>query len=476
MSGLGRRALLGTMLAAPALAQPAWPNRPIRFISPFAPGGPQEVPARLIAEHLSQRLGQPVVIESKPGAGSAVGTQFVARETDGHTFLFTTTSFATLPAIMKDPGFDPFADLVPVTLVSESSLLLAARADAPFADFAGLLAAAKARPGRISVGSASIGSSTHLSMALLQNLAGIELLHVPYRGVTQSLTALLSGDIDLWTGDPSIPAGQLQEGKMRPLAVTTAARSPALPECAGDRRGGAGLRRALLVRHVRRPRHAGRGGADPDAPDGGAACPRQRVDAPHDGAGRDGAADRAGGTDRAAAAGDPAMEAGRGRCRDHSGMTGPGGATTAPPSSAAISASVSRLRQHAVRIGREAGRQPDLVRPGGGEADGAAEAGHRALGRVDFAAQQPGLPEMRVLQQPFDGGIGHGGDFAAAELHRPFGGRALPQRLGAQGEIGVDVAEAGDDLLKRGSSRSSGRPIASKKAKACASVLAETAM
>jgi tripartite-type tricarboxylate transporter receptor subunit TctC len=233
MSGIGRRALLGTLLAAPALsqpalAQPAWPNRPIRFISPFAPGGPQEVPARIIAEHLSQRLGQPVVIESKPGAGSAVGTQFVAREMDGHTFLFTTTSFATLPAIMKDPGFDPFVDLVPVTLVSESSLLLAARADAPFADFAGLLAAAKARPGRISVGSAGIGSSTHLSMALLQNLAGIELLHVPYRGVTQSLTALLSGDIDLWTGDPSIPAGQLQEGKMRPLAVTTAARSPAL--------------------------------------------------------------------------------------------------------------------------------------------------------------------------------------------------------------------------------------------------------
>ena len=156
MTGFGRRAMLAAALATPALAQGAWPTRPIRFISPFT-------------------------------------------------------------------------DLVPVTLVSESSLLLATRADAPFADFAGLLAAAKARPGRISLGSAGIGSSTHLSMALLQNLAGIELLHVPYRGVTQSLTALLSGDIDLWIGDPSIPAGQLQDGKVRPLAVTTAARSPALP-------------------------------------------------------------------------------------------------------------------------------------------------------------------------------------------------------------------------------------------------------
>jgi tripartite-type tricarboxylate transporter receptor subunit TctC len=234
MPEFARRAVLAAALAAPSLAQAqpraAWPSRTIRFISPFAPGGPQEVPARLIAEHLSQRLGQPVVIESRPGAGSAVGTQFVAREADGHTFLVTTTSLATLPAIMKDPGFDPFTDLVPVTLVSESSLLLAARADAPFADFAGLLAAAKARPGRISVGSAGIGSSTHLAMALLQNRAGIELLHVPYRGVTQSLSALLAGDIDLWTGDPSIPAAQLQEGKLRGLAVTTVARSPALPD------------------------------------------------------------------------------------------------------------------------------------------------------------------------------------------------------------------------------------------------------
>ena len=233
MTGPARRSLLAVLAMAgalrPARAQPAWPSRPIRFVSPFAPGGPHEVPARIIAEHLTQRLGQPVVIESRPGAGSAVGTQFVAREPDGHTFLVTTTSFATLPAIMKDPGFGAFTDLVPVTLISESSLLLACRADAPFADLAGLLAAARARPGRISLGSAGIGSSTHLAMALLQHRAGIELLHVPYRGVSQSLAALLAGDIDLWLGDPSIPAGALQEGRVRPLAVTTTARSPALP-------------------------------------------------------------------------------------------------------------------------------------------------------------------------------------------------------------------------------------------------------
>jgi hypothetical protein len=95
-----RRALLAGLLAAPARAQPAWPNRPVRFVSPFAPGGPQEIPARIIAEYLSPRLGQPVIIENRPGAGSALGTQVVARDPDGHAFLFTTTSFATLPAVM----------------------------------------------------------------------------------------------------------------------------------------------------------------------------------------------------------------------------------------------------------------------------------------------------------------------------------------------------------------------------------------
>jgi tripartite-type tricarboxylate transporter receptor subunit TctC len=225
-----RRALLAGLLASPALAQPAWPNRPLRFVSPFAPGGPQEIPARIIAEYLAPRLGQPVIIENRPGAGSALGTQAVARDPDGHAFLFTTTSFATLPAVMKAPGFDPFTDLVPVTLVSESSLALCCRAKAPFGDFAALLAAAKASPGAISFGSAGIGSSTHLAMALLQDRTGTRLLHVPYRGVGQSLPAILAGDIDLWIGDPVIPQAQLQDGTLRALAVTTAARSPALPQ------------------------------------------------------------------------------------------------------------------------------------------------------------------------------------------------------------------------------------------------------
>ena len=217
-------------LAMPALAQRIWPTRPIRFSSLFAPGGPQEVPGRIIAENLSRRLVEPAVIETKPGAGSALGSQYVARETDGHTFLFTTTSLTTLPALMRDPGFDAFTDLVPVTLVSESSLLLAARTAAPFADFPALLAAARARPGRISFATSGVGSSTHLAMALLQGRAGVEFLHVPYRGAQLALTALLAGDVDLSIGDASIPLPHIREGRLRGIAVSTAARSPILPE------------------------------------------------------------------------------------------------------------------------------------------------------------------------------------------------------------------------------------------------------
>lgn len=219
------------MLPMAGLAQPArWPSRPIRFISPFAAGGPQEVPGRIIAEHLTQRLGQPVVIEPRPGAASALGSQLVARETDGHTFLFTTTSLATLPALMRDPGFDALADLVPVTLVSESSLLLAARAEAPYADLPGLIRAARESPGRISYGSSGVGSSSHLSVALLCSRAGIEMLHVPYRGAQLSLTAVLSGEVAMNIGDASIPLQHIREGRMKGICVTTRERSPILPE------------------------------------------------------------------------------------------------------------------------------------------------------------------------------------------------------------------------------------------------------
>jgi tripartite-type tricarboxylate transporter receptor subunit TctC len=158
---LHRRALLATaMLAHPAVAQPAWPSRTLRFIVPFAPGGPVEVPARFIAEHLGPKLGQTVIVEAKPGAGGALGIQSVVQANDPHTMLVTTSAVAILPALMQNPGFDPLADLTPISLLTDSPMVFLARPDTPIRDLADLLARARAAPGSISYGSSGAGSTT----------------------------------------------------------------------------------------------------------------------------------------------------------------------------------------------------------------------------------------------------------------------------------------------------------------------------
>jgi tripartite-type tricarboxylate transporter receptor subunit TctC len=226
--GFGAALLAG--LAAPALAQaPAWPNRPVRLISPFAPGGPQDVPARFFVDALTPKLGQPLVFDSRAGAGGAVGMQHVAQATDGHSFLITSNAVATLPAIRRDLGFDPFTDLLPVTLVMQSPYTLVVRANGP-ASLADFLAQARARPNRLTYGSSGVGSSTHLTMAMLQQQAGVELTHVPYRGSQLIMSALLAGDIDCYTGDVSVPLEHIRAGTTRCIAVTSATRAPLLPD------------------------------------------------------------------------------------------------------------------------------------------------------------------------------------------------------------------------------------------------------
>lgn len=226
---IARRALLAVPLAAPALAQAGWPNRPVRLISPFAPGGPQDVPARYFVEYLTPRLGQPVVYDSRAGAGGQVGMQHVATATDGHTFLITSNSVATLPALRRDLGFDPFTDLLPVTIVTEAPLVYCVRANGP-TNLAAFVARAKEAPGRVSVGSSGMGSATHLASAFLMQKAGIELLHVPYRGAGLIMTALLAGEIDAFVGDLSLALEHIRAGTIRPIGVTTATRAPLLPD------------------------------------------------------------------------------------------------------------------------------------------------------------------------------------------------------------------------------------------------------
>ncbi len=228
--------LLGGGLAAPALAPPtlaqapAWPTRPVRLISPFAPGGPQDVPGRYICEALTPKLGQPMVYDSKAGAGGAVGMQHVAQATDGHTFLINSTAVATLPALRSDLGFDVFTDLLPVTLVMQSPFTLVVRAKDGPESLKALLARAREAPGRVTFGSSGVGSSTHLTMTMLLQKAGVQMTHVPYRGAQLIMNALLAGDIDCFSGDISVPLPHIQAGTARCIAVTTTARSTLLPD------------------------------------------------------------------------------------------------------------------------------------------------------------------------------------------------------------------------------------------------------
>jgi tripartite-type tricarboxylate transporter receptor subunit TctC len=226
-----RGALAGaTLLARPARAQVPWPSRPIRFIVPFAAGGPVEVPARFLADALGRSLGQPVLVEPRPGAGGALGAQAVVQANEAHTLLFTTSSIAILPALMENPGYDPFRDLVPITMVSEAPMVILARPDNAIRDLADLLARARARPGAITYATSGVGSTTHLGGALLGVRAGIDLLHVPYRGAGPAVTALLAGDTDLLVIGTIEALPHVRDGRMRAIAVTGPSRSAALPQ------------------------------------------------------------------------------------------------------------------------------------------------------------------------------------------------------------------------------------------------------
>ncbi len=229
---LTRRAALAAAALAPvaARAQPSWPTRPVRIIVPFAAGGPTEVPARFIAEHLAQRMGQPFIVEPRPGAGGALGVQAALAANDGHTLLFTTSSVAILPSLMRDPGYDPFRDLIPVTLATDAPLVLLCRPNHPLRDLDDLVAQARARPDALSYGSSGNGSTTHLAGELLRARANVPMLHVPYRGMAPATNALLAGDTDTLVVGMVEATPHLRDRRLRALCVTTPARIPQLPD------------------------------------------------------------------------------------------------------------------------------------------------------------------------------------------------------------------------------------------------------
>ena len=233
-----REALLGAVslagLAGARQAQAegdAWPVRQVRIIIPFAAGGPQDIPARIIADRLSQKLGATFVVENRPGAGGGLGAQQVARAApDGATLLFISASISILPTLQPALNFDPVRDLEPLTTVVDLPAGLMVREDSPFRTLDDLLAYARANPGRLHYGSGGVGSANHLTTALFASMAGIELTHVPYRGVSQAVNAIYSGEIQLVFGSSIEVLQHVQQGRARLLGVTTTERIAPLPE------------------------------------------------------------------------------------------------------------------------------------------------------------------------------------------------------------------------------------------------------
>jgi tripartite-type tricarboxylate transporter receptor subunit TctC len=231
---LSRRALLGTALALPALAQaqPSWsPERPVRLIVPFAPGGSQDVMGRLFAQAISQSVGQNMVVENRAGAGGILGAQEVARAApDGHTLLLATAGQLTIAkAIGRRLTYDPIADFAPVIHLSDSPVALIVAPDLPPRDIRALLAFLRAAPQPVPYASTGIGTNTHLIMEDLKARERLNVEHVPYRGAAAAFNDLAAGRIALmFVSVPSVLAAS--GGQFRVLGVTSATRFPATPD------------------------------------------------------------------------------------------------------------------------------------------------------------------------------------------------------------------------------------------------------
>jgi tripartite-type tricarboxylate transporter receptor subunit TctC len=221
---------LASTAAIPSFAQP-YPTKPIRLVVPFAPGGGTDVLARFVSAKLSENLGVSVVIENRGGAGGTLGTELAARSApDGYTFLFTSASHSLNPSLYSKLGYDPHRDFAPVTLVARVPHLLVVHPSLPVKSVKELIALARARPGEIHYGSGGTGSSIHLAAALFAALAKIDMTHVPYKGGGPAMIGVMSGEAQVIFPTMQSALPHVRSGRLRALAVSTAQRSPALPQ------------------------------------------------------------------------------------------------------------------------------------------------------------------------------------------------------------------------------------------------------
>lgn len=218
-------------VATGAERAPAYPTKPIRLILPFAPGGGADLTGRLVAPDLTERLGQPVVIDNRPASGGIVGAEIAARAApDGYTLLIATSSVAANPSIYKKLPYDIVKDFAPITLAVNSPLVVVVHPSLPVKTMQELIAYARANPRKLNYGSSGAGGSPHIAGEMLKSMAGIEIEHVIYKGIGPALTALLGNEIQLTFSNLFVAQPHINAGRMRALAITSAERSKVRPE------------------------------------------------------------------------------------------------------------------------------------------------------------------------------------------------------------------------------------------------------
>lgn len=224
-------ALLALVAAAPIAIAQTFPTKPVTLVVPYPPGGSADILARALGQKLGDKLGQTVIVENKAGAGTAIGSRFVAEApADGYTLLMGTVSSHAINPAMTKVGYDPVRDFVPVAALGAIPFVLVTRPDAPYQTLADVIAAAKKEPGKIAYASAGPGTSNHLAGEMLATAAGVKLLHVPYKGSAPALTDVLAGHVPLMFDLVTTAVPNIKQGKLKPLAVTGAQRSPLLPD------------------------------------------------------------------------------------------------------------------------------------------------------------------------------------------------------------------------------------------------------
>jgi tripartite-type tricarboxylate transporter receptor subunit TctC len=222
---------LGILSSGPALSQSDYPSQPIRLIVSFAAGGPTDTFARLVASKLEKELGQPIIVENRPGGGSNIGSAFVAKsKPDGYTLLVGTVANTTNMAIYKNPGYDTIRDFAPITQIMSSPSVLVVNNNVPAKTLDELIAYAKTKPGQLSYATSGAGGMQHHASELLKLRSGIDVIHIPYKGAAPALLDVISGNVDMGFKTASGVIPSIQGGKVRPIAVAAKNRLPQLPD------------------------------------------------------------------------------------------------------------------------------------------------------------------------------------------------------------------------------------------------------